>query len=66
MALGAHRFDPAAHGVDAVGDRFLDRLPVRHAAREIGKLDQVAADLLLGQRPDAEAVRHVWDQARYG
>ena len=39
------RLDPAAHGIDAVADRILDRLPVRHAAREIGKLDQVAAAL---------------------
>jgi hypothetical protein len=37
VALGAHRFDPAARGVDAVGDRFLDRLPLRHAPREVGE-----------------------------
>jgi hypothetical protein len=37
-----------------LGDRFLDRLPVRHAAREIGKIDQVAAALVLGQRPDVK------------
>jgi hypothetical protein len=53
VPLGANRLDPAARGVDAAGDRFLDRRAVRHAAREIGKLDQVAA-LVLGQRPDDE------------
>jgi hypothetical protein len=53
-ALGAHRQGPAVHGVDAVGDRVLDRRPVRHAAREVGKFDQVAAALVLEQRPDGE------------
>jgi hypothetical protein len=54
MPFGAHRLDPAVHGVDAIGDRFLDHRPVRHAAREIGKLDQEAAALVLGERPDGE------------
>jgi hypothetical protein len=60
VALGAHGLDPAAHGVDAVGDRRLDRLAVRHAAREVGELDQVAATLVLGQWPDGEAVGTPW------
>jgi hypothetical protein len=35
-----------------------DRRQVRHAAWEIGKLDQIAAALILGQRPNGEAVGH--------
>jgi hypothetical protein len=50
MAFGAHRVDPAAHGVEAVGDRFLDRLAVRNPAPEIGELDQLAAAVVFGQR----------------
>jgi hypothetical protein len=55
MALAAHRRGPVAHGIHEVGNRLLDGRPVRHAAREIGKLDQVAAALVLGLRPDGEA-----------
>jgi hypothetical protein len=46
VPLGAQRRNRAAHGVEAIGDRCLDRRAVRHAAREIGKLDQVAAALV--------------------
>jgi hypothetical protein len=46
MAFGAHRLDPAAHGVEAVGDRFLRVSPSDMQPREIGKLDQ-DADLSL-------------------
>ena len=34
-----HSGDPAAFGILAVGNSFLDRLAVRHAARQIGKFD---------------------------
>jgi hypothetical protein len=51
-----HRGDPAAFRVLAVGDRFLDRLAVRYAAGQIGKLDQLAAALVPGQGPDREAI----------
>ena len=45
-----------AFRVLAVGDGFLYRLPIRHAAGQIGKLDQPAAAFILGQRPHRKAI----------
>src|SRR3954451_9125246 len=57
----AHRLDPAAHGILGVDDRLLDGLPVGHAAREVGELDEVAAPIVVAERPNGERVGNVAD-----